>query len=199
MAKSRKIKSDVRKLFKKDDNTKESPISTTLTLANPITEMATKIAALLAYCEKVITEFDFDEKTVWVYISDPDMVEAYKFFLKRKHSFGGLKLNVKLISTYQGKMEEVDKPSYKISHDEFIRLFKLIFAHSRFEPKFDSVVDQYDTIWDFAEFPGVGLTYQADSLANIKGLQTALIEDLVMDVFDVGAIHVSSFPVGVVM
>jgi len=195
MAKPRKIKSDVRKLFKTDDDLKASPISILPTLANPITEMATKIETLLANCEKVITEFDFNEKTVWVYVSDPDLVEAYKFFLKRKHSFGGLKLNVKLISTYHGKMEEVDKPSYKISHDEFIRLFKLLFAHSRFEPKFDRVVDQYDTIWDFAEFPGIGLTYQADSLANIKGLQTTLVEDLIRDVFDVGAIHVSSFPV----
>ena len=112
---------------KKKPSKTAKPISEILKLANPITEMANKIQSILSYDGRVLTEFDFDKHTLWVYVSDPDVCEAYKFFLKRKHEFGGLVLDVKLFATYQGKVEEVAEPTYVIKEDEKVRLFNILF------------------------------------------------------------------------
>ena len=177
---------------KKKPTKKDKPISQIVKLANPITEMANKIQALLAYDGRVIMdEFDYNEHALWVYVSDPDVCEAYKFFLKRKYEFGGLVLDVKLFSTYQGKVEEVGEPTYDIKEDEKVRLFNLLFKGG-LEPNYKSAVDQYGTRWDFFEFPPMGISYQADDLQNIRGVKTTLAEELVKEVFDVGFYHISS-------
>lgn len=167
------------------------PISQIVKLANPVTEAAHMIQAVLSYDNRVLTEFDFDKHTLWVYVSDPDVCEAYKFFLKRKHEFGGLVLDVKLVATYQGGVEEVDAPTYKIKEDEKVRLFNLLFKDG-LEPKYMTAVDQYGTVWNFFEFPPMGISYQADDLQNIKGIKTVLATDAVKDVFDTGFYHISS-------
>jgi hypothetical protein len=126
-----------------------------------------------------------------VYVSDPDVCEAYKFFLKRRHEFGGLVLDVKLVATYQGEVEEVDEPTYNVKEDEKVRLFRLLFKDG-LEPKYMNAVDQYGTVWNFFEFPPMGISYQADDLQNIKGIKTVLATDAVKDVFDTGFYHISS-------
>lgn len=170
---------------------KSQPISQIVKLANPVTETANMIQSLLSYDQRVLTEFDFDKRTLWVYVSDPDVCEAYKFFLKRKYELGGLVLNVKLVATYQGQVEEVDEPTYKIKEDEKLRLFRLLFKNG-LEPKYQSAIDQYGTVWNFFEFPPMGISYQADDLQNIRGIKTVLVADAIRDVFDTGFYHISS-------
>ena len=170
---------------------KSQPISQIVKLANPVTETANMIQSLLSYDQRVLTEFDFDKRTLWVYVSDPDVCEAYKFFLKRKYELGGLVLNVKLVATYQGQVEEVDEPTYKIKEDEKLRLFRLLFKNG-LEPKYQSAIDQYGTVWNFFEFPPMGISYQADDLQNISGIKTVLVADAIRDAFDTGFYHISS-------
>ena len=176
---------------KKKPSKTAKPISEILKLANPVTEMANKIRALLSYDARVLTEFDYDKHTLWVYVSDPDVCEAYKFFLKRRHEFGGLALDVKLVSTYQGGVEEVDEPTYKITEEEKVRLFRLLFKGG-LDPRYYNAIDQYGTVWNFFEFPCFGVAYQADDLQNIQGMGATLVCDLVKEVFEVGFYHISS-------
>lgn len=195
MAKANKTKDNDVVLFYenkgKKPTKKDKPISQIVKLANPITETANKIQALLAYDSRVLTEFDFDKHTLWVYVNDPDVCEAYKFFLNRKQELGNLWLDVKLVSTYQGGVEEVGTPTYNIKDDEKLRLFKLLFRGG-LEPKYDAVVDQFGTRWDFFEFPPIGVSYQADDLQNLRGIRTVLATDAIKEVFDTGAYKISS-------
>ena len=192
MAKKTK-KEEYRLLYTGDKKKKGAQISKTLKLANPVTEKATMIMELLAYLCGVITEFDYDKRTLWVYVNDPTLVEAYKFFLIRKHQIGNMELNVKLLSTYMGTCEEVDIPSYGIKHEELVKLFSKIFERSSFRPDFSKCVDQYNTEWDFFEFPAYGIIYQADAITNPKGFKTILLEQAVLEVFE-SKFQISSRP-----
>lgn len=193
MAKANKTKNDDKVLLYENTGKKgkKTLISEMVKLSNPVTETARKIMALLSYDSRVLTEFDFNKHTLWVYVSDPDVCEAYKFFLRRKYDLGGLTLDVKLIATYQGDAEEVGEATYKVTDDEKLRLFKLLFKDG-LEPRYQSAVDQYNTRWDFFEFPPMALTYQADDLQNIKGFKSVLLTDAVKETFDVGFYRISS-------
>lgn len=164
-----------------------------LTLANPITERANEILSFLKYFPGVIADFNYDQATVWVYVNDTTRSEALRRFLIPKHEFGGLTLNVKLVDVYEGGVEEISlPPPYTVNDEAMVREFKAVFEGSGYEPKHQSVIDQYGTVWNFFEFPPVGISYQADSLANIGGFNTKLASEVVTDIFNVGSFHISS-------
>ena len=185
------------KKLKKDNtvrvlNVGKENVSEVSTVSNPVTEMAHKIQALLSYDYSVLTEFDYNEKTLWVYATDPNKVEAYKFFLVREHSLGNLTLNVKLMSIYQGKVEEVEIPTYKVKPAERVKLFYRLFSNSDLVPEHMSAIDQYDTEWNFFMFPNIGVMYTNDSLQNPYGHSTMLAADLVKEVFDASEFCIST-------
>lgn len=164
-----------------------------LALANPITERANEIISFLKYVPGVIADFNYDQATVWVYVNDTTRSEALRRFLIPKHEFGGLALKVKLIDVYEGGVEEITlPPSYTVNDEAMVREFKAVFEGSGYEPKHQAAIDQYGTVWNFFEFPPVGVSYQADSLANICGFNTKLASEVVMDIFNVGSFHISS-------
>lgn len=168
-----------------------------LTLANPITERANEILAFLKYFPGVIADFDYDQATLWIYITDADKSTAFRRFLIPKHDFGGLALNVKLVDVFGGIAEDVPlPPAYTVTDEEMVREFKTIFEGSGYEPKHQAVIDQYGTVWNFFEFPPTGVSYQADSLANIGGFKTKLASEVVADIFNVGSFHISSMNYG---
>lgn len=174
---------------------KKTVISTTLKLANPVTEMANKIIALLKYVPDVSTEFNYDMNTLWIYVGTSEKEDALRRFLVGKHEFGGLTLNVKLVAFYQGKTEDVPlPPAYTVTDEERVRLFKVLFKDCAIEPTHISAVDQYKTVWNFFMFPDFGVEFQNDNLGNPYGYSAMLVADLVKEVFDVSRFHVSTEP-----
>lgn len=162
-------------------------------LANPVVERANEILSFLKYFPGVIADFDYDQATLWIYISDETKSIAFRRFLIPKHDFGGLTLNVKLVDVFGGTAEDIPlPPAYTVTDEEMVREFKAVFAGSGYEPKHQAAIDQYGTVWNFFEFPPVGVSYQADSFANIGGFNTKLASEVVMDIFNVGSFHISS-------
>lgn len=184
------IDDNVRKLYVDKKSRKDTPVSTVAKLANPITIMAHKIQSLLEYDYRVLTDFDFAEQTLYVYISDKDKISAYSRYLKRKHEFGNLILNIKLFSISDGECEEINPPTYEVTVEERVKLFMELFPET-IMPDFTSLVDQLGKRWDFFEFPLIGLSYQADSLENIHGFMHELLYKIVMEVFDTTGFQIS--------
>lgn len=164
-----------------------------LKLANPVTERANEILAFLKYFPEVMADFEYDQATLWIYITDVDKSTAFRRFLVPKHDFGGLALNVKLVDVVGGTAENVPlPPAYTVTDEEMVREFKTIFDSSGYDPKHQAMVDQYGTVWNFFEFPPIGISYQADDLSNLKGFRTKLVSEVVTDMFNVGSFHISS-------
>lgn len=169
----------------------DKPVST-IGLSNPVVVAANRISALLDACLGVVGEFDYAGNVYRVYVSDPDKVDAFRFFLRRRHDLGNLALEVELYAVSKGVAEKVDSASYKVTNDERVRLFKKIFDNAGFIPDYHGVVDQTGTQWNFFEFPCYStLRYQADSLQNLHGYRSELVSDVVVDVFDAPDMRIS--------
>ena len=169
---------------------KDKPVAV-VTLANPVTEAANKLTALLAFDPDVVTQFNFDTCTYNVYVADPDKITAYQFFLTRAHKFGNLELKVRLFFVHDGTAEETPSPSWKVTRAGMVEMFCNLFKGG-LGVKHTGVVDHTGTPWDFFEFPPMGVSYNADVLYNIHGRNTLLVEDLVKFAFDTGDFAVSS-------
>jgi hypothetical protein len=188
---AKKIKENEYRILYTNDKRKKEQVSKIIKLSNPITLMASKIQALLEEDPSVLTQFDFNAATLYVYVNDPDKIDAYSFYLKRKHVIGNLCLNVVLVAVSDGKTEIVNAPTYKVKDEEMFRLFKVLFQGTYCEPQYTGCIDQYGTKWNFFQFPACGKRYQADSLENPRGFVAELIVDLIKEVFDVGSYHLS--------
>lgn len=168
-----------------------------LKLANPVTVRANEIMAFLKYFPGVIADFDYEQATLWIYITEVDKSTAFRRFLIPKHEFGGLVLNVKLVDVVGGTAEDVPlPPAYTVTDEEMVREFKTIFDGSGYGPNHRAVIDQCGTVWNFFEFSPIGISYQADDLSNLEGFRTKMVSEVVTDIFNVGNFHISSMVSG---
>lgn len=169
---------------------KDRPIAE-FRLSSPVVVMANKLATFLAAFPGVATEFNSAEQKFRVYVADPDKIDAFRFFLRRRHEFGNLALDVELYAVGLGRAELVDKAAYKVTEDERVRLFQKMFEASPYVPTYGRAVDPAGVRWNFFVFPSWGVTYQADSLRRLDGCMTELCADVVRDVFDASDMRIA--------
>ena len=180
-------------LFSIKPNGTKGKLVNKLALGNPVTVLADELMAMLNMLKGVVTSFDYDAATLGVFVSDPKRSEALRYFLVREHKLGNLKLKVRIWDvTVPDTPEELGPQTWTITDEAQLKHVKTIFKDSGLEPEITSLVDQYDTRWDFLEFPPIPVYFQADSLQNPNGFQTELMENVVRKAFKFDKYKISS-------
>ena len=154
-------------------------------LRGPVVLMASKIKAFFKEFSDVSVDFDEENSVVYIYSTDYDKSDALNRFIVRTHEFGGLKLDVKIVDVCKGTATVLDPPSYTITDEAMVKSFNLIFKCSPVKPDYTAAVDNVGMRWNFFEFPNYAVTYQADSLANIRGYDAIMIADAVKEIFTI--------------
>lgn len=166
--------------FKKDD-------IFSIAFKSPVILMASKIQAFFNGFKDINVGFDEEDPIVYIYSLDYSKTDALNRFLVHKHEFGNLSLDVKVVNVVNGIAIIHNPPSWKIPDDSIVEAFKCIFEHSPMRPNFTQAVDHAGTTWNFFEFPGYAVTYQASSSLNIRGYEAMLAADLAKDIFSIPA------------
>ena len=98
-----------------------------LDLANPVTLAANRISTLLDKIPGISTAFEYESKTLTVYVSDFDKGIPVKMLLRRKHDVGGgLVLNVKAYDVSGAEPEELTPPTWTITDEGMFNNAKTI-------------------------------------------------------------------------
>lgn len=163
-----------------------------LGLAHPVTLLANKLMALFNQMNGVTSAFEFEKKTLSVYVSDAKRSDAISFLIRREHKLGNLTLKVRVWDCSGAEPEEMNPPSWTITDAAMLDYAKYLFKDSGLDPVCTCLVDQTGTKWNFFEFPIFGLTYQADDLQNPRGFRAELLQNVVTEAFDFDRWCVSS-------
>ena len=160
-----------------------------LDLANPVTLAANRIKTLLDQIPGISTAFDYESKTLTVYVSDSDKVIPVKMLLKRKHDVGGgLFLNVKAYDVSYVVPEEITPPTWTITDEGMFENVKELlkgFRYVGFEPEFTEIkMPKTMDVFRFVELPPVSMHYDSDTLQNPYGVSAELPEELFKFTFE---------------
>lgn len=168
-----------------------------LDLANPVTLAANRIRTLLDQIPGISTAFDYEEKTLTVYVSDFDKGIPVKMLLRRKHDVGGgLVLNVKAYDVSSVDPEELTPPTWTITDEGMFNNAKTIlrgFKYAGFEPTFTEIkIPKSKDIFRFIELAPLAMFYDADTLQNPHGVAAEFPADLFKFAFDCDRFMVST-------
>lgn len=171
--------------------------STKLKLANPITLTANRLSALLNRIDGLTTAFDYDKKTLTVYVHDIDKLIPVQLLLKRKHDVGGgLFLKVDAYDIAGAKPEELGTASWTITDEAMFENLKALlkgFSYFGFIPEFSEVkMPKSKDVFRFVELPPVALCYDSDTLTNPHGVSADLVADIFLDTFTCEQFRVST-------
>ena len=167
-----------------DDQTPLSGVS----LANPATLMANRIAAFFKADSDVTTHFayngDENKPTLYVFVTDPDKADYINRIIIHKHEFGGIDLNVKVVQACAGDVTVLSEPSDTISLSNFEILEKATKGNANVVKFFSIYVQLFNVTYNFCETAPTICFYQADNISNAHGFEAALPVDLIRDVFN---------------
>ena len=171
---------------------KKGKLVSTLGLAHPITLLANELMALFNQMDGVVSAFEFEKKTLSLFVSDSKRSDAISFLIRREHKIGNLTLKIRVWDCSGAEPEEMKKPSWTITDAAMLEYAKYLFKDSGLDPVYTCLADQTGTKWHFFEFPIFGIVYQADDLQNPRGFQTKLVQDVVRTAFNFDKWMVSS-------
>lgn len=168
-----------------------------LQLSNPVVLAANRITALLSRIPGVTTAFDYEKKTLTVYVYDVDKLIPVQLLLKRKHDVGGgLFLTVDAYDIAGAKPEELGTASWTITDEAMFKYLKDLlkgFIWCGFVPEFNEIkMSKGKDVFRYVELPPVALCYHSDSLANPHGVSAELPADLFMYTFTCEQFRVST-------
>lgn len=168
-----------------------------LNLANPVTLAASRITTLLNRIPGIATAFDYEKKTLTVYVSDIDKLIPVQLLLKRKHDVGGgLFLNVDAYDVGGVVPEKLGTASWTITDQAMFGYLKDLlkgFCWCGFTPQFSEVkMPKSKDVFRYVELPPVAMCYHSDSLANPHGVSAEFPADLFMFAFTCEQFRVST-------
>ena len=168
-----------------------------LQLSNPVTLAANRITALLSRIPGVTTAFDYEKKTLTVYVYDVDKLIPVQLLLKRKHDVGGgLFLKVDAYDIAGTTPEELGTASWTVTDEAMFGYLKDLlegFIWCGFTPEFNEVkVPKSKDVFRYVELPPVAMCYHSDSIANPHGVSAELPADLFMYAFTCEQFRVST-------
>lgn len=168
-----------------------------LDLANPVTLAANRIRTLLDKIPGISTAFDYESKTLTVYVADFDKGIPVKMLLKRKHDVGGgLVLNVKAYDVSGVEPEELTPPTWTITDEGMFNNAKTIlrgFKYAGFKPEFSEIkMPKSKDVFRFIELAPLAMFYDADTLQNPYGVAAEFPADLFKFAFDCDRFMVST-------
>lgn len=171
--------------------------SAKLKLSNPVTMAANRLKQLLNRIDGLTTAFDYDKKTLTVYVHDTDKVLPIQMLLKRKHEVGGgLVLNVKAYDVSYVEPEEICTASWTITDEAMFEYLKTLlkgFTYFGFVPEFSEVkMPKSKDVFRYVELPPVALCYGSDTLQNPHGVSAELVADIFLDAFTCTQFRVST-------
>jgi len=168
-----------------------------LDLANPVTLAANRIKAMIDRIPGLSAAYDYEEKTLTVYVSDFDKGIPVKMLLRRKHDVGGsLVLNVKAYDVSGIEPEELTPPTWTITDEGMFNDAKTIlrgFSYAGFEPEFTEIkMPKSKDVFRFIELAPLAMFYDADTLQNPYGVSAEFPADLFKFAFDCDRFMVST-------
>ena len=168
-----------------------------LDLANPVTLAANRIKALIDQIPGLSAAYDYEEKTLTVYVSDFDKGIPLKMLLRRKHDVGGgLVLNVKAYDVSGVEPEELTPPTWTITDEGMFNNAKALlkgFKYAGFEPEFTEIkMPKSKDVFRFIEFSPLAMFYDADTLQNPYGVAAEFPADLFKFAFNCDKFMVST-------
>ncbi len=168
-----------------------------LDLANPVTLAANRITTLLSRIPGITTAFDYENKTLTVYVYDTDRLIPVQLLLKRKHDVGGgLFLKVDAYDIAGTTPEELGTASWTVTDEAMFRYLKDLlkgFIWCGFVPEFNEVkMPKGKDVFRYVELPPVAMCYHSDSIANPHGVSAELPVDLFMYAFTCEQFRVST-------
>jgi hypothetical protein len=173
-------------------NGKKGKLVSSLKLANPVTMLANKLMALFNQMNGVVSAFEYEKKTLSLFISDSKRSDAISFLVRREHKIGNMTLKIRVWDCSGAEPEEMKPPSWTITDAAMLEYAKYLFKDSGLDPVCTCLVDQSGVKWNFFEFPIFGIVYQADDLQNPRGFRTELLQNVVTEAFDFDKWCVSS-------
>ena len=168
-----------------------------LDLANPVTIAANRIKALIDQIPGMSAAYEYEEKTLTVYVSDFDKGIPLKMLLRRKHDVGGgLVLNVKAYDVSGVVPEELTPPTWTITDEGMFENVKILlrgFKYAGFEPEFTEIkMPKSKDVFRFIELAPLAMFYDADTLQNPYGSVAEFPADLFKLAFDCNSFMVST-------
>lgn len=168
-----------------------------LNLANPVVLAANRISTLLSQIPGITTAFDYEKKTLAVYVSDTNKLIPVQLLLKRKHDVGGgLFLKVDAYDIAGATPEELGTASWTITDEAMFKYLKDLlkgFIWCGFIPEFNEVkMPKSKDVFRYVELSPVAMCYPSDSLANPHGASAEFPADLFMYAFTCEQFRVST-------
>lgn len=146
-------------------------------LANPLTRAANRIAALFAGANGVATKFDFSKATLRVYVENAAQAEAVEKLLPATVSVGPMMLNIAVYPGNAGKAKKLAATNETVT----AAVIKAAFKGNRNFKRAFTAKDSTGTVWTFVEMSRTAVSYQADSLLNYYGCESALPADILLE------------------
>ena len=169
-----------------------------LSLYPPATDLALKINALFNRDPNVFTIWNYDERTLTVYVKGSDKrADAINWLLGHKDRSAQIsdKFNVKVLSVHEnGASDELPVPTYDVNPQGVIDFMKSALNGLGYSYQFNDVfVPITQTTYHFLEVEAAPIVVGNDNFGNPYGFSVILLEDLIKLAFDIDFLMVSTY------